>query len=116
MGALTKEQYDQFWRDGFLVVEDVVDSELLKSLQHQFASWVDESREHHEAYGDTLDGRPRFDLESGHNAEAPQLRRGNAPVEVALPASTRPLGADIGATPTQSLPAWGFGIWQTKEG
>ncbi len=82
MAALSKEQQEQFWRDGFLVVENAVDGETLKALQTDFTNWVEESRHHGQAYGDTLDGRPRYDLEPGHSAEKPGLRRVNAPVEV----------------------------------
>lgn len=82
MSALTKTQTEQFWRDGYLVIENAVDADLLAALKRDFASWVDESRSHSAAYGDTIDGRPRFDLEPAHSAEKPGLRRVNAPVEV----------------------------------
>ncbi len=82
MSALTEAQKEQFWRDGYLVVENAVAPELLAALQSDFTGWVEESRDHDAAYGDTLDGRPRFDLEPGHSAEQPALRRVNAPVEV----------------------------------
>jgi len=82
MAALTKEQQDRFWRDGYLVVENVVDADLLAGMKRDFAGWVDESRNHSEAYGETINGRPRFDLEPGHSADKPELRRVNAPVEV----------------------------------
>lgn len=75
-------QRAQFWSDGYLVVEDAVDAGLLKAMRDDFNAWVEASREHHEPYGDTIDGRPRFDLEPGHTAEKPGLRRVNAPVEV----------------------------------
>ena len=82
MPALSEEQRDRFWKDGYVVVANVVDRRMLKEMQDDFAAWVDESRGHSEPYGDTEDGRPRFDLESGHTAEKPALRRVNAPVEV----------------------------------
>ncbi|MEM7428325.1 MAG: phytanoyl-CoA dioxygenase family protein [Pseudomonadota bacterium] len=82
MTALSQEQQDRFWRDGFLVVENAVDARILEGMKDDFAAWVDESRKHDDNYGDTLDGRPRFDLEPGHTAEKPGLRRVNAPVEV----------------------------------
>ena len=82
MAALTKEQQDRFWRDGYLVVENVVDADLLAAMKRDFAGWVDESRNHSEAYGETINGRPRFDLEPGHSSDKPELRRVNAPVEV----------------------------------
>ena len=82
MTALNDEQKTQFWRDGYLLVENAVDDHLLQSLQGDFAGWVEESRGQTQAYGDTMDGRPRFDLEPGHRPDTPGLRRVNAPVEV----------------------------------
>ena len=82
MATLTDTQRDLFWRDGYLVVENAVDRALLASLQQEFGRWVEESRRHDHAYGDTLDGRPRFDLEPAHTADKPGLRRVNAPVEI----------------------------------
>ena len=80
--VLTAEQVAAFDRDGFLVVEDAVTPAQLAALRDDFQGWVEESRGHAESYGDTLDGRPRFDLEPGHSAARPGLRRVNAPVDV----------------------------------
>ncbi len=82
MATLTQSQIDQFWRDGVLVVENAVTAEELKNLRDVFALWVEESREHEHDYGETLDGRARFDLEPGHCAESPALRRVQSPEEV----------------------------------
>ncbi|NKB28461.1 MAG: phytanoyl-CoA dioxygenase family protein [Rhodobacteraceae bacterium] len=82
MAQLTKDQNDQFWRDGVLVVEDAVTADQLGALRQVFASWVEESRAHAADYGETLDGRPRFDLQPGHSAEVPGLRRVQSPEEV----------------------------------
>ena len=79
---LTQSQKDQFWRDGVLIVEDAVSDTELANLREVFAGWVEESRNHTEDYGETLDGRPRFDLQPGHNAETPGLRRVQSPEEV----------------------------------
>jgi len=82
MGLLTREQADTFWRDGVLVVENAVSPDELAELRAEFASWVEESRNHSSDYGETLDGRPRFDLQPGHCAETPGLRRVQSPEEV----------------------------------
>ncbi len=82
MPALTDAQKKFFWDNGYLLVENAVERPSLGSLQADFTAWVEESRGHDGPYGDTLDGRPRFDLEPGHSAEKPALRRVNAPVEV----------------------------------
>lgn len=54
----------------------------LNDLRAVFAGWVEESRQHRDDYGDTLDGRARFDLEPGHAAESPALRRVQSPEEI----------------------------------
>ena len=82
MGVLTQDQKDQFWRDGFLVVENAVTLSELESLRHVFGEWVEESRDHNSDYGETMDGRPRFDLQPGHTADVPGLRRVQSPEEV----------------------------------
>jgi len=73
---------DAYWRDGFVMLDDALSAEQLSSLRSDFADWIEESREHTEAYGTTLDDRERFDVEPGHSAAAPALRRVASPVEV----------------------------------
>ena len=82
MSVLSSDQKDFFWTHGYLVVENAVSADLLARLRADFIGWIEESRRHDAAYGETQDGRPRFDLEKGHSAEKPALRRVNAPIEV----------------------------------
>lgn len=82
MAILSQEQIDQFWRDGVLTVENAVTPEQLQNLQADFNGWVDESRSHKEPYGESFDGRIRFDVQPGHSEDAPALRRVQAPTEV----------------------------------
>lgn len=82
MNKLTQAQRDQFWQDGVLVVENAVDPQSLSDLKRVFAQWVDESRSHTDDFGETMDGRPRFDLQPGHSAQNPGLRRVQSPEEV----------------------------------
>lgn len=82
MNALTQNQIDQFWRDGYLIEEEAVSPDQLDALRRVFSGWVEESRRHEADYGDTLDGRARFDLEPGHSADAPALRRVQSPEEI----------------------------------
>ena len=82
MSGLTQEQKDQFWHDGFLMVDKAVDRDQLSGLKEVFAGWIDDSREHLNDFGETLDGRPRFDLQPGHTRESPALRRVQSPEEV----------------------------------
>ncbi len=80
---ISKEQVDDFRRDGFLVAEDAVDARQLADLREVLAGWVEESRAHNTPFGaPTTDGRPRFDLAPEHTAETPALRRVNNPSEI----------------------------------
>jgi ectoine hydroxylase-related dioxygenase (phytanoyl-CoA dioxygenase family) len=82
MATLTDDQKMFFWENGYLVVENAVTPDLVARLKEDFAGWVEESRGHDRSYGEIMDGRPRFDLEAGHAADQPALRRVNAPTEV----------------------------------
>lgn len=79
---LTPEQHDAFWRDGYVLAEGALTTGELQALQGEFADWVAESRGHTKPWGEIMDGRPRFDLEPGHSAERPALRRVNSPTEI----------------------------------
>lgn len=82
MSTLSQAQKDAFWRDGFIVIENAVNSARLEQLKNEFESWVEKSRGYADDFGETLDGRPRFDLQPGHNAKHPTLRRVQSPEEV----------------------------------
>ncbi len=82
MPALSKPQQDFFWKNGYVLLEDAVDPSTLARLKADFNAWIEESRAHETSYGEMIDGRARFDLEIGHSADNPALRRVNAPIEV----------------------------------
>ncbi len=75
-------QIDQYHQQGFLVVEHVLTSDEIAALQHDFDQWVEESRSQSAPWGDTQDGRPRFDIESDHSADHPSLRRVSSPNDI----------------------------------
>ena len=79
---LSKEQVEFFNANGYLVVEDAITPDQLDALRQDFAGWIEESRGHDEAWGEIISGKPRFDVEIGHSAATPALRRVNAPHEV----------------------------------
>lgn len=79
---LSSAQVDAFWRDGVVVAEDAVTPEQLAALRAVFDGWVEESRAYAEDYGETVDGRARFDLQPGHSPQTPGLRRVQSPEEV----------------------------------
>ena len=82
MKILKEEQVKKFEQDGVLVVANAVKSRLLKTLKNDFHSWVEESKAFDQPYGSCVDGRPRFDVEPGHTAKNPALRRVQAPTEI----------------------------------
>ncbi len=82
MPTLTSDERAQFAENGWLLLHDAVTTDQLARLRADMAIWVDESRQHSAAYGTTVDGRPRFDLQPGHSPDRPALRRVQAPAEV----------------------------------
>ena len=79
---LTDEQVTAFWADGYVMMDGAVSATDLVDLQASIASWVEESRSHDGPFGTTMDGRARFDVQPGHSAEQPALRRVASPQEV----------------------------------
>ena len=79
---LTDEQVGTFRRDGVLTVPNAVTPDQLAALRADMDRWVEESRAHNGPYGETIDGRPRFDVQPGHSGDRPALRRVSAPTEV----------------------------------
>ncbi|NNC99715.1 MAG: phytanoyl-CoA dioxygenase family protein [Gammaproteobacteria bacterium] len=79
---LSANQIDFFNKNGYLVVANAIDSALLVRLQQQFCAWVAESRDYRAPWGQTVNGKPRFDLDDKHSAARPGLRRVNAPIEI----------------------------------
>lgn len=79
---LSPSQQSEFHRNGFCLVGGAVSPTQLARLKQELRSWVEESRQHPSAFGETYDARPRFDVEDGHHAKSPRLRRVNNPAEV----------------------------------
>lgn len=80
---LTREQVDQFWRDGYIVADDAVTDAQLAAMRADIETWVEDSRPHTKPFGPpTIDGRPRFDMGAEHSATQPALRRVNNPSDL----------------------------------
>jgi ectoine hydroxylase-related dioxygenase (phytanoyl-CoA dioxygenase family) len=82
MTALTSTQINQFSANGVLLIENAITIDELAGLRVEFSRWIDESRFYSEAYGEIINGRPRFDLEQGHTQDQPALRRVASPIEI----------------------------------
>jgi ectoine hydroxylase len=72
---LRDDQVEQYERDGFLVLPDLVDDEWIRRLRDLTAALVEESRA-------SSGGDWRFALEADHSAEEPRLLRLNSPTDV----------------------------------
>lgn len=79
---LTPEQVAAYESDGCLEVEDAVSPAELKALQDQVAAWAGEAAARGENFGETADGRHRFDLAPASGDTPATLRRVNNPAEV----------------------------------
>ena len=79
---LTAPQIATFQARGFVVAPSGVAEEDLAALRAELDGWIEQSRGHAANWGDTADGRRRFDLEPGHSAETPRLRRVGNPVDI----------------------------------
>jgi phytanoyl-CoA hydroxylase len=79
---LSKAQRADFWDSGVIVSESLYSPAQLEPLRRQHQQWIDESRAHDGPFGEMQDGRPRFDVEPGHSAALPALRRVASPEEI----------------------------------
>lgn len=66
--VLSREQVDFFHREGYLALPGLIDSTWIEKLKTALAILIDRSRELAESDG-------TFDLEDGHSADSPRLRR-----------------------------------------
>jgi ectoine hydroxylase-related dioxygenase (phytanoyl-CoA dioxygenase family) len=79
---LNAGQVTKFWDEGFVTATNAVTNNQLAHLKADFQQWVETSRQHTEAFGETCAGRARFDVEPGHSAGQPALRRIASPTEL----------------------------------
>lgn len=79
---LTQEQIRFYWKQGYLLVEDVVTAEQLKRLQEITAEFIDASRQ-------VSESNEVYDLDEGHSAENPRLTR------IKLPHKQHPIYDEI---------------------
>ena len=81
--AVSPQLIEDFNRDGYVMMPDAITPAQLQRLTSVLDEWTDESRAHAGPYGETMDRRPRFDIQPGvHSAATPALRRVASPVDV----------------------------------
>ena len=71
--VLSNEQREFYFENGYLLVESIVSDEWVERMRAVTGEWVDRSRA--VSVSDAV-----FDLEPGHCADAPRLRRLSSPV------------------------------------
>jgi len=72
--VLTQAQREQYFEQGFLILEGVIPDEWVQKLRRATEALVERSRQVRES--DAI-----WDLEPGHTSESPRLRRVSNPVE-----------------------------------
>ena len=82
MALLTDEQIDRFWEQGYLVAPGGATAAQVSAMSAEIDGWIEDSRSQVANYGDTADGKARFDLEIGHCAQTPRLRRVSNPCDI----------------------------------
>ncbi len=79
---LSEDQIRQFHDEGYTIARGVLDAAQVATLTDEIDGWIEESRVQTANYGQTLDGKARFDLEAGHTAGQPRLRRVANPADI----------------------------------
>ena len=74
---------ENFYRDGFVMMRNVISSKELNQLRQELDLWTEESKSFTDSFGRTIDGRARFDVEPAtHSKINPALRRVSSPIEI----------------------------------
>ena len=79
LGEALKNRYRE---DGYTVAAGAVGRDWLGALTGEVEGWVEASRRHPKSFGETLTRSPRFEVEPGHCAASPRLRRVNNPADI----------------------------------
>ncbi len=79
---LSEDQITQFREDGYVLARGLLDRARVARLTGELDAWIEESRAQSANYGETMDGKARFDLEAGHSADHPKLRRVANPADI----------------------------------
>jgi ectoine hydroxylase-related dioxygenase (phytanoyl-CoA dioxygenase family) len=73
--VLTEEQVEAYERDGFIILERLIDKAWIRRLQEVMGEFIEQSRSLEES-------TPLFDLEFDHSKEQPRLRRLVSPADL----------------------------------
>ena len=77
MGTLTESQIERFHTEGYVCAENAVTSAQLTALEAALAGWVEEAVQRGENFGETIDGRARFEeATEGHHDHLIDIQSG----------------------------------------
>lgn len=107
-------QIDKYHEQGYLIVENVLSSEQISALQKDFDGWVEQSRNHQQPWGETIDGRSRFDIESDHSSSHPSLRRVASPTEISQAFKNTALESAVAQIASQLVGSSGARLHHSK--
>tara|TARA_B100000029_G_scaffold510062_1_gene600696 strand:- start:30 stop:905 length:876 start_codon:yes stop_codon:yes gene_type:complete len=79
---LTEEQKKIYSEDGYVILPNVIPKDNLQAMITDLNQWIEESKNQKNNYGKTKNGKSRFDLEEGHSAINPKLRRVANPTDI----------------------------------
>ena len=79
---LTQEQKTIYSKDGYVILPNVILRKNLEAMISDLNQWIEESKSYQNNYGKTKNGKARFDLEAGHSAANPKLRRVANPTDI----------------------------------
>ena len=79
---LTEEQKNIYSKDGYVILPSVIPQNNLLAMVNDLNQWIEESKSQKNNYGQTTNGKLRFDLEEGHSANNPKLRRVANPTDI----------------------------------
>ena len=90
---LSQNQVEFFHASGYLVVENAVTKDQLRSLRKGFDRWVEESRSHETGWGNMVNGKLTGAVKDEATSEA--LKRCVRAVDYNIPMSELPKGASF---------------------
>ncbi len=79
---LSTAQVHHYLDFGYVVASAGLEEPQLQSMDDELENWINLSRSHKSNFGETIDGKARFDLEIGHTRETPKLRRVSNPADI----------------------------------
>ncbi|MBI28280.1 MAG: restriction endonuclease subunit S [Pelagibacteraceae bacterium] len=79
---LNQKQKEAYVKDGYVILPNVISTKDLYGMQNEIDKWIEESKSYQDNYGKTKNGKARFDLEKGHTATQPKLRRVANPTDI----------------------------------